>query len=66
MSISAYIEHQKYDSDLSLEILNDEKNHLLPFIVLERLSSVIVSLSFSVLLKSPATCSVLNGKLNKN
>jgi len=52
MSISAYIEHQRYDSDLTLEILNDEKNHILPFIVLERLSSVIVSLTFTVLLKS--------------
>ena len=66
MSISAYIEHQRYDSDLTLEILKDEKDHILPFIVLERLSSVIVSLSFIVLCTSPATFSVLNAKLNNN
>ena len=66
MSISAYIEHQSYDSDLTLEILNDEKDHILPFIVLERLSSVIVSFSFTVLFTLPATYSVLNGNLNIN
>ena len=49
----AYIEHQSYDSELTLKILLDEKEHILPYIILERLSSVIVSLSTTVF-KSPA------------
>ena len=49
----AYIEHQSYDSELTLKILLDEKDHILPYIILERLSSVIVSLSTTVF-KSPA------------
>ena len=42
----AYIEHQTYESDLTVETLLEEKDHILPYILMERLSSVIVSLFY--------------------
>ena len=42
----AYIVHQTYESDLTVETLLEEKDHILPYILMERLSSVIVSLFY--------------------